>query len=269
VVDDLAGLFVERGVELRKPLQGGDHGLDDERQKSELRSIEVAIVGELAGRIEFCDVAFLDMGDGRNRAVGMRHVLGDHSSHAAEWDAATADCGRGRRRHGWPTTRTGTGSPGNGLNVCPYDPAVRAAARYLPNVHAQLAGQLSDGWHGLYLPVVVPSGRWLAWRRRRRLRSVLGRLRAARCRPYLLGCRRAVFVDADQYGSDRHDVPFTDMDLADDAGERGWDLGHGLVRDHLDQEVVLFDRLSFGDEPAVDLCFRYALAEIRQPEFSH
>src|SRR5205807_1528563 len=91
--------------------------------------------------------------------------------------------------------------------------------------------------------------------------------------PQLLDLRRragraraVVVADHDQHRSDRDDLALGHQDPRDLAGRGRRDLDRRLVGLHLDERVILGDLLAFLDEPARDLAFRQALAEIRELE---
>ena len=82
----------------------------------------------------------------------------------------------------------------------------------------------------------------------------------------LVGRRSAVASDHDQEGPDRNDLAFLDEDPGDDAGCRRGDFDRRLVRLNLDERIILRDLLALGHEPARNLAFRQALAEVGELE---
>ena len=78
--------------------------------------------------------------------------------------------------------------------------------------------------------------------------------------------RGAVLADDDEHRADRDDVALLDEDLRDLAGGGRGDLDRRLVRLDLDERLVLGDLVAHGHEPAGDLAFGQALAEIGKLE---
>ncbi len=83
----------------------------------------------------------------------------------------------------------------------------------------------------------------------------------------LLGDRfGAVLADDDEDRSDRDDLALLDEDLRDLARRRRGDLDRRLVRLDLDERLVLGDLVALGHEPAGDLAFGQALAQVGELE---
>ena len=76
----------------------------------------------------------------------------------------------------------------------------------------------------------------------------------------------AVLADDDEHRPDRDDLAFLDEDLRDLAGGGRRDLDGRLVGLDLDERLVLGDLVALGDEPAGDLAFGQALAEVGKLE---
>ncbi len=76
----------------------------------------------------------------------------------------------------------------------------------------------------------------------------------------------SLLADHDEDGADRRDRAFLDEDLQHGSRPRGRDLDRRLVGLHLDERLILVDRLPLRDEPARDLGLGEALAEVGQLE---
>ena len=76
----------------------------------------------------------------------------------------------------------------------------------------------------------------------------------------------ALGADHDEHGADRRDLALLDEDLEHRALPRRGDLDGGLVGLHLDERLILRDRVALRDEPARDLGLGQPLAEIGQLE---
>src|SRR4029453_340597 len=78
--------------------------------------------------------------------------------------------------------------------------------------------------------------------------------------------RCPVLSDHDEDRPDRDDLSLLDHDLRDLARGRRGDLDRRLVGLDLDERLVLGDLVPFGHEPAGDLAFGQALAEVGKLE---
>src|SRR5262245_2323579 len=87
--DNLVGLFIKRGVDDRYILQGPDGGRHEKRQ---IRQFDV-VVSETFHSCrpqvnQIRNVAFIDVDDVWNGALGREHMLGDAPAHALHFDSA-------------------------------------------------------------------------------------------------------------------------------------------------------------------------------------
>ena len=107
---------------------------------------------------------------------------------------------------------------------------------------------------------------------RRRAHLLAAAARRRGLRRSLLGAsapasgRDSVAADHDEHRSDRDDLAFRDEDPRDLPARRRRDLDGRLVGGDLDERRVLGDVLALLDEPARDLAFGQALAEVGQLE---
>ena len=170
-----------------------------------------------------------------------RHVLGDEPPHAAQRLAASLRDvsglvhGRGRARTSSSVTRPGAGAA---TDVEVDAELLREPPHERRRAHASLPGASASLWH------------WAT-------------------ADFGCGARDGsgtVVADHDEHRPDRNDLALRDEDPRDDARGRRRDLDRRLVGLDLDERLVLRDLLALGDEPARDLAFRQALAEVRQLE---
>ena len=193
--------------------------------------------------VDVREVALLDPRHGRHLLVRPGHVLGDHAPHPSKRLAPSlgdrSRCltlGRGRFAH----VRFGHAS-------------LRPAAGHALQVDAEL---LCEPANERRRPDTSRRGtsRCLA----------LGRVPFGRRRWRARLC--AVLADHDEDRPDRDDLALLDEDLRDLAGGRRRDLDRRLVGLDLDERLVLGDLVALGHEPAGDLAFGQALAEIGKLE---
>jgi hypothetical protein len=217
---DLVSL--EPGVELREPAERRGRGVN--RERHEEREVDPA------------EVAFLDEGDGRDLAVGARHLFDDRTADAADGD---------------PPARA---RPRCCAHVVLDDPAAgplpRSPTSSTPSSFA------SCRTAGVALTAAVGSAGTTA---------TMGSLAASpRCSSGSTARRRllALFPDHDEDRPDRRDVAFCDEDLEHRSRPRRGDLDRRLVRLDLDERLILVDPVALLDEPARDL----ALGEAPPPD---
>src|SRR5918999_4617741 len=125
--------------------QRNNDGFDDEGKIGEPRSPRQALVCHATRGAELGDIAFLDVRHRWYRTVCGLHVLGNHSTDAAE---------------GLSPSRTGVSNrrvrfrlpmgPGGGLDVLARDATPRPRSGHSSQVDAQLPSQLAHRGHGLY-----------------------------------------------------------------------------------------------------------------------
>ena len=227
--DDLVSF--ETGVQLRVVPERGGGRVDRERQE--------------AGEVDTGEVAFLDEGHGGHLAMRARDLLDDRAPDASDGHAPTLlrRSRRGRRA----------------ADVRLHDAPARAASREPDQLHPELSGELADG------------GR-RAHRRRRVGRDDrherLPRGLAARGRPGIDGSEEllALLADHDEHRTHRRDDALVDEDLQHRPRPRRRDLDRRLVGLDLDERLILTDVVPLGDEPARDLRFGEALAQVGEPK---
>jgi hypothetical protein len=146
-------LGVEPGVALRVVLEHARQRRDQERQVGERGGAgRQPAVQVLAQRLELGDVHFLDVGEVRDVALGVRHAVGDHAPHADHADFVGAGAAHEARRRARRRPRTGCsrrrGAAERRVEVLPRDAPARSAAVDLREVEARLAGPAPRGRRG-------------------------------------------------------------------------------------------------------------------------
>ncbi len=201
------------------------------RKVRERRRARLDDLRDKAVEVDRVEVAFLHPRNGRDLAVRPRHVLGDDAPHAAQ---------------GLAPALGGGSSSGGRADVVFGDPPLRPAPDDGGEVDPELLGHLAH--------------------ERRRAHTIAGLDGHGGRSVCGSGLGRRIAADDDEDRAHRDNLALGDEDARHDTARGRRDLHGRLVRLHLDQRVVLGDLRALCHEPARDLAFGEALAEIRKLE---
>ena len=177
-------------------------------------------------------------------------------------DVVLADqAAHGRRHPDVPSPAAGAGS----CRPAPAASAAGGARRGSPARRARAARRRLLGAGRARRGLAArPLGAVRLWRGRRPRPARRGSARP-RLRPSgsAAAAPCAIARDLGQRRADLHRLAVGHDDLGDGAGDLGGHLGVDLVGHHLEQRVVLLDRVAFLDQPALDRPLGDRLAELR------
>ena len=281
IAGDDAGIVVEARVDLRKFAHRQHDRARQQRQQREAAALGTPLrVQPRAQRLQLGDVDLFDVGEVRDAALGLLHLLRDLAAQADDGDGlfvvplgVAGASARGLRARS--ACRVG-------VEVLVRDPPVRAAARNELQLDAQVpcAPAHCGGGDGL----VARSTRRLRDRRGERFRAAAvaaGLRQRARAPPMVPRCclrgrgGRCLHIacafdfDANQLAPDRHHLADLAAERDHRADDRRWNLHRCLVGHHVREHLVLGHRVARLHMPCHEFHFGNAFADVRHLDHMH